>query len=318
MRSTWCPQVAIQKKEVYPLASQTILNDFYVDDLMSGSNTEEGAKQLKCEINQILNSAGFEQTTIYDYVDIQLHGFCDASEIAFGACIYIRTTDIHGKHFVSLLCAKSRISPLKTISLPRLELCGALLLARLTKKVIDSMNVKFSKICLWSDSTITLSWLRAEPNAWKTFVANRVTLIQEYTHVAQWNHVSTQNNSADVISRGTNPATLEHCQIWWTGPSFLADDEQFWPMPRDETQIAEIPEGRQIKQLSFLAIPEINIFNHYWSLNKLQRVFTYCLRFIKNIKAAKNDRKIGALENEEINEATLKLIRLVQEREFSD
>ncbi|KAJ8934583.1 hypothetical protein NQ318_010879, partial [Aromia moschata] len=91
---------------------------------------------------------------------------------------------------------------------------------------------------------------------------------------------------------------------------YTVNDEQFWPMPRDETQIAEIPERRQIKQLSFLAIPEINIFNHYSSLNKLQRVFTYCLRFIKNIKAAKNDRKIGALEKEEINEATLKLIRL--------
>jgi hypothetical protein len=71
---------------------------------------------------------------------IQIHGFSDASEKAYGACIYIRSNNQEGKKTVKLLCAKSRVSPLKQVSLPRLELCGAVLLARLLKKTLTPHN----------------------------------------------------------------------------------------------------------------------------------------------------------------------------------
>jgi hypothetical protein len=107
-------------------------------------------------------------------MDIQIHGFSDASEKAYGACIYIRSNNQEGKTTVKLLCAKSRVSPLKQVSLPRLELCGAVLLARLLKKTLDSTQWSKVNITLWTDSTIVLAWICACHTKWKTFVANRV------------------------------------------------------------------------------------------------------------------------------------------------
>ncbi|XP_057333711.1 uncharacterized protein LOC130672924 [Microplitis mediator] len=121
-------------------------------------------------------------------IDIQLHGFCDASEKAYGACIYVRSTDRQGMVHVRLICSKSRVAPVSTVSLPRLELCGALLLSRLCATVRESLLLKINDIHLWSDSTITLHWINTSPHLLKTFVANRVAEIQRLTGACHWRH----------------------------------------------------------------------------------------------------------------------------------
>jgi len=115
---------------------------------------------------------------------IQLHGFCDASQRAYGACIYIRTRVGDNNHRSELLCSKSRVAPIKTISLPRLELSAALVLARLVAKVGGSIDLTNVQIFLWSDSTITLNWIISTSRKWSVFVANRVGEIQRLTSIS--------------------------------------------------------------------------------------------------------------------------------------
>ena len=104
--------------------------------------------------------------------EIQLHGFCDSSKKVYGACLYLCSANQHGEVTTKLLCSKLRVAPVKKITLPRLELCGALLLAQLIQKTIPALNLKIDRISLWTDSTIVLSWLATSVSKWKTFVAN--------------------------------------------------------------------------------------------------------------------------------------------------
>ncbi len=114
-----------------------------------------------------------------DTINCQLHGFADASEAAYGACDYLRCEDSDGKITVSLLCSKSRVAPIKSVSLARLELCAAVLLVELTQKVVSSLKLSFDSVHFWSDSTIVLNWIVTPPFKLKTFVSNRVSRIQE-------------------------------------------------------------------------------------------------------------------------------------------
>nr|CAI5831914.1 unnamed protein product [Callosobruchus analis] len=131
-------------------------------------------QQLPC-LNLITQP---RQVTVKNPNTIELHGFCDSSERAYGACIYIKSSNANGETSVRLLAAKSRVAPLKVISLPRLELCGALLLTQLYNKISKAMKLGIHGVHFWTDSTIVLSWISASSNSWKAFVANRVTEIQ--------------------------------------------------------------------------------------------------------------------------------------------
>ncbi|XP_058446110.1 uncharacterized protein LOC131427162 [Malaya genurostris] len=130
----------------------------------------------------------------------QLHCFADASKLAYGCCVYARTVDQDDTVKVQLISSKSRVAPLKRLSIHRLELCAALLAARLYCKVAQALEMEFDSVHFWSDSTVVLNWLRAPPYHWKTFVANRVSEIQTSTRSAEWKHVpAPSSNIASLI-----------------------------------------------------------------------------------------------------------------------
>lgn len=145
-------------------------------------------------------------------IDTQLHGFCDASLIAYGACIYLRSVDEAGLVNVQLLTAKSRVIPLKTISLPRL--CGAILLANLSSKISQAFTCTISEQYFWTDFEIVLAWIQGEPSNWQTFVGNRVAELQRLTNIQDWSHVRSEHNPADIISRGMSPDQLREATLW--------------------------------------------------------------------------------------------------------
>lgn len=242
----------------------------------------------------------------------EIHGFSDASELAYGAAIYIRNINENGYISVNLLCAKTKVAPLKKITLPRLELCGALVLSRLYQKVIESLNLESNRCFLWTDSTIVLGWIKHAPGVLKTFVGNRVSEIQSATKPEFWRHINGKDNPADLLSRGVEPKFLKSSNLWWHGPYFLMDDENNWPSKFEKHQ-QELPELKRVTR-SLVSNPiESFSFEKFSSFITLTRVIAFVLRFYQNCLAFKGTRKkFGPLTTSEINNALICIMRIVQ------
>lgn len=128
-----------------------------------------------------------------------------------GASGYLKTmTTMDSKPIISLLMSKTRVFPIKQISIPRLELNVALLLTQLVNQIINILNVSHLSIHFWSDSTIALSWIKGHTSNWTTFIANLVSLIKTAMPNATWHHGPTKENPADLVSRDVKASHL-----WW-------------------------------------------------------------------------------------------------------
>ncbi|XP_045458837.1 uncharacterized protein LOC123669270 [Melitaea cinxia] len=118
----------------------------------------------------------------------ELYGFADASKVAYAAVVYLRVVDEVGNVYVSLVTSKTKVAPIKQVSIPRLELCGAVLLAKLMIEVAEVMNVERNQLHAFTDSEVVLAWLDNHPSRWKTFVANRVSEILQILDTHHWSH----------------------------------------------------------------------------------------------------------------------------------
>ncbi|XP_046587831.1 uncharacterized protein LOC124292982 [Neodiprion lecontei] len=149
---------------------------------------------------------------------IEIHGFADASQSALGAVIYARTYINTHEVRVSLVCAKTKVAPLKKVTIPRLELCAANLLVRLMRHMEKTPDFENTPVYLWTDFTVALAWIKSHPLRCKEFVRNRVTEIQEFAR-ARWYHISGPENPADLASCGASPEQLQKSELWTFGPS---------------------------------------------------------------------------------------------------
>ena len=146
----------------------------------------------------------------FNVSSIEFHHFADASTSGYGVCSYVRFIDHNGSVSVSLVYAKSRVSPIKPVTIPRLELTAAVLAVRCS--VMLEREFKFEcpvKHFFYSDSTVVLGYISNSTRRYQLFVANRVGVIQSLTSVSQWSHVAGKQNPADLASRGCLP-TVHH------------------------------------------------------------------------------------------------------------
>ncbi|XP_076658716.1 uncharacterized protein LOC143362429 [Halictus rubicundus] len=240
-------------------------------------------------------------------VRLQLHGFSDASERGYGACIYIRSENEEGRVETHLLSAKSKVAPLKSVTLPRLELCAATLLVQLYKSISNTLKLKFDKIKLWTDSTITLHWINTSPHLLKTFVANRVAEIQSHTEPHDWSHVISSDNPADFISRGQVASQFIHNHNWLHGPAWLVQPEASWP--HNPILPIEIPEQRTTVVLIANTDNKTQLFDKFSSFSRLLRVVAYCLRF--------RSKYTGELSITELRQSHNRIIKSIQAQQFN-
>ncbi|XP_058446413.1 uncharacterized protein LOC131427338 [Malaya genurostris] len=258
------------------------------------------------------------------YVSVQLHFFSDASEYAYGACVYVRSTDASGTVKVQLLTAKSKVASLKKQSIPRLELCGALLSAELHQKVKSSLQIN-AESYFWVDSTIVLCWLKSTPSKWTTFVANRVSKIQTASRNCPWNHVAGQQNPADHISRGLDAANLLRCDLWWRGSPWLHKEQIDWPSQRlDDIDHPEaLAEARKTPAAIVSTRVEPSFIDQFIekfsNFQRMIRVVAYCRRFLQNCR--RNSTRAAEAEKltaKEYKEAETAIIRLIQQQTFGN
>lgn len=267
---------------------------------------------FQCQLNTLNNIKIPRYIKCDNPTNIEIHGFSDASMEAYSAVVYVRSLDVLGNVCVRLLCSKTKVAPVKVLTIPRLELCGALILARLVKRISDSLINSF-KIFYWCDSQIVLSWLNSEAGRLQVFVSNRVAEIQRLSDISHWSYINTKENPADVASRGVLPEALLGCKMWWDGPLFLLK-ECDWP--RSFRTVENLPEIRSTcKTFLTTQLPIVN-FERFSNLNRIVRAFAYSLRFITILKT--KNKIIGNLTVLELENSMFQLVKMAQNESFAN
>ena len=251
-------------------------------------------------------------------MSIQLNGFSDASSYAYAAAVYMRIEQENSIR-LALVASKTKVVPLGGQTKPRLELLGAIILARLVKHVADapSETVKIDKTCCWVDSTAVLYWILSEAKQWKQFVQNRILQIRSLVSPDCWNCCPTDANPTDLHSRGMKASDLPAREKWWSGPTFFSLPKDQWPTRLDTSSIDEnvvhekkaefkkevMPTSTNFVSETTISLSECIGLERFSDTRKLYQVTAYVMRFISRLKAkVKNTRGSQNPSNESLGQ----------------
>lgn len=246
-----------------------------------------------------------------------LHLFCDASQEAYAAVIFLRT-ETENSTYLSLIQCKNRVAPIKEMSIPRLELLAATIGARLLASVRKGFDTEI-QVYNWTDSSTVLNWIKRN-ETWKPFVRNRIQEIHNLTDKESWHHVPGHMNPADLPSRGCLPKKLLESK-WWNGPIWLLKREENWPIQSFEIDEDKIIEEKQKGVVSMLNQTKVD---NSWMLKysryeKLLKIVAWIKRFSFNCKLFQNKRNFQkSLDVQEIENSEKIVVRLIQEESFGE
>ena len=228
--------------------------------------------------------------------------------------------DTDGIVHTSLVTSKTRVAPIRPLTIPRLELNGALILAQLLFHCKEVLGIPLSSVYAWTDSTIVLAWLQGNPRRFKVYVANRVAQIMDLIPAVHWGHVVSEENPADCASRGIFPTELLHHTLWWHGPTWMTLPASDWPRndispSGDQEEHAEL--NTTLSSLAIVKEPLIPV-DKFSSFTFYKRVTAWMLRFIHNCrtKIKGSQPKSGHLGTQELILAANYWYSIIQEAHF--
>ncbi|XP_030586866.1 uncharacterized protein LOC115781376 [Archocentrus centrarchus] len=255
-------------------------------------------------------------------VTMQLHHFSDASELGYGAVSYLRLV-CHNNIYCNIIMSRNRLAPVKTTTIPRLELAAAVVAVQLDLKIHQSFELPLLDSVFWTDSTIVLHYIRNEDKRYQTFVANRISQIREVSAASQWKYVCTEHNPADDVSRGFSAEELASNERWHKGPAFLWQREEFWPL---QPELGGLPSEAEVKKSSQTYTISSKVTTHsavdcffhkYSSWYKLKRAIALILR-AKDILLKKMKTKLCApVTLNDLKRAEISIIDYVQRSQIT-
>ena len=222
------------------------------------------------KVQRCLFPQGFE----IPLVKAQLHHFCDASQEAYGAVSYARLVNNEGNIYCCFLYAKSRLAPIKTMTIPRLELSAAVVAVKIDSMLRQEMRIPLLESVFWTDSTVVLQYIKNTGKRFHTFVANRVSVIHDGSNASQWRYVDTKSNPADDASRGLDAEQMVSSERWKGGPSFLWMTESEWPTS-PEIPMDSLNRDKEVKQdISVCAVKAEHSSDETQSFDELLQTYS--------------------------------------------
>ncbi|XP_067207875.1 uncharacterized protein [Linepithema humile] len=257
----------------------------------------------------------------HENLGVEIHGFADASTRAYAAAVYLRVIHSFSEIRTHLLVARTKVAPIKTISIPRLELNAIVLLSRLITWVSTALDYGYVPRYGWTDSTVALAWVSQHPSRWKTYVANRVSEIQSVNPTIKWNHAPSEQNPADCASRGISTSDLKTHPLWWNGPLWLRQPSPAWPdqTKREGVTRTILTEAARASVQHVNGDPEWDLPDTYSTWTSLVRATANAKKFIAKLKArhTAHGNFESTLTCEELKNAELFWLTTVQTSQFA-
>ena len=271
--------------------------------------------------------------------NVELHHFSDACQNGYGQCSYLRLVDDKNRIHCSLAMGKSRVTPLKPVTIPRLELTAALVSSKISCVPRKELEYAPMKEIFWTDSKTVLGYINNDARRFHVFVGNRVQEIREQSSPSQWHYVETKFNPADIASRGAGAQELIENPLWWNGPEFLWNPCKDWDSVFDNPSIP--PDDPEVKKVSARAtqiqdpkLPSVlERLTHFSSWYRAKKAIAVCLRLQQKFRKTAGQSQVkernvkernkgvtsyNPVDVEALQRAELQIIKMAQSEAFQE
>ena len=220
----------------------------------------------------------------------EIHSFSDASKDGIGVATYLKQFNESGEVNVAFLFGQAKMAPLQPTTIPRLELCGAVLSSQVVRKLLTELSIPIQEVVYYTDSKVALGYIQNDSRRFYVYVANRVQIIRNVSNPSQWRYIDTASNPADLATRGIAAENLIDSK-WLSGPEFLREASSCCPPVTEVVALdAQDPEVRSEVAVHVTGVntaPGLGSerFSRFSSFASLRRALANLIVKVKEYKA---------------------------------